>query len=137
MKNSFKNALNALGLLGFMVLAWATKRDINLEPIKMEVKINADSTAFLLKNLENIDFSNGNAQVFVFRDTAQATFGRTFFADSVSIKSNATISIPFSEFKSSNGIGAIEIFSKNVKPNRFIFNGALRKDASGLFEFDF
>ena len=142
MKNSFKNALNALVLLAFIGLAWATKFDIPVEPINMEIKINADSTAFLLKNLESKDFKNGFASVSTKRDSTQlsTSFSVMFSVrDSVDIKSQETITLPFNKFLNSNG--TIDTLSKHIRFDHFTYFVNLKneknKSIAGTFEFKF
>ena len=143
MKNSFKNALNALVLFGFMVLAWATSRNLPVESIKMEVKINADSTAFILKNLEDIDFDNGNANVFRQIGTlaADSTIAFNFFKDSLNIKAKETIDLPFNIFLGKNNLGQLDTLSKKIKIVKFNYGVFFKKDnkkpVDGLFNFVF
>ncbi len=133
MKNNVKNALNALVLLAFMALAWATSKAFPVEVIKMEVKRNADSTAFILKNLESIDFIN--ATVDVRTDSArQSVF---FRLDSFNIKPNATDTLLFNRFLHVN---TQKPFSKkeNLKEFRFsVFFNKNNGSSEGLFSFNF
>jgi hypothetical protein len=134
MKSNVKNALNALVLLGFMALAWATSKDPIVEPINMEIKINADSTAFFLKNLDNIDYVKGRVTIQV--DSAQN--GISFSLDSnLNVKAKSIDTLLFSRFK--HGIGGTS-FSKRRKLKTFIYSvfpHPAKKDAEGVFEFNF
>jgi hypothetical protein len=142
MKNNVKNALNALGLLGFMALAWATKFEPVEEPIKMSLTFNTDSTAFVLNNLENTDFNNGfvtiNRKIDSTRLDNNAVF---FFQDSVSIKALATINLPFGKIKGTAQTGVVDTFSKRFSPARFNYSvflrGKGRNQVNGNFEFNF
>ena len=126
-----------------MFLAWATKRELPVEPINMELKINADSTAFVLKNLEDIDFDNGNAIVFRQIGTlaADSTIAFNFFKDSLNIKAKETIGLPFNTFFGKNGVGKRDTLSKKIKIVKFQYNVSFKKDnknfVEGLFEFVF
>jgi hypothetical protein len=130
MKNSLKNALNALGLLAFMLLAWATSKDRPITPINMEVKINADSTAFILKNEESIDFVNG--RITLRNDSAGVNI--FYGLDSFNIKPNAVDTLLFKRFlKFSN---KSVVFSKKDKLKEFRFEIFFGGN-DGLFTTDF
>lgn len=133
MKNNLKNALNALGLLVFMALAWATSKADITEPINMEVKVNSDSTAFLLKNLDDIDYSNGSVRVWA--DTSRV--GIAFDLDSVNIKAKAIDTLAFSSLtNSTTGLA----FSKKNKLKEIYFYVSphpAKKRATGVFNFNF
>jgi hypothetical protein len=136
MKNSFKNALNALGLLVFMGLAWATSKDTPIEPIKMEVKINADSTAFLLKNLEDFDCTNGGISLLVDSVGVNIFFG----VDSITVKTKAIDTLPFNKFIRTNNLTTRDTFSKRRKVKLFTYTISPHptvKKASGEFSFGF
>ena len=139
MKNSFKNVLNLLVLLGFMVLAWATKRELPIEAINMKVAYNADSTGFLFENLDSVDYNIGTA--FVQRktlnnlDTATAS---SFFLRNVSIKGNETLTLPLDKFIGFRSVtGAADTLSKNVKLERFTYSVGLPKGVNGFFDHTF
>ena len=129
-------------VVSFTLLLWqdATKRDTPVEPINMELKINADSTAFILKNLEDIDFTNGNASV---RRVALPISDKAvqFSHDStVNIKAKETLVLPFNRFKGTDQIGRQEILSKNVKLESFVYELVFTKNSAtvgGLFQFKF
>ena len=138
MKNSFKNVLNLLVLLGFMVLAWATSREeLPLEAINMEVAYNADSTGFLLKNLDTVDYNIGRARVDRknFNNT-DSTTAFAFLLNNISIKANETLTLPLGIFIGSSRIGA-DTLSKNVKLERFLYFANLPSGVSGLFDHTF
>ena len=142
MTNNFKNALNALILLGFMVLAWATQREGYQVPIDMNLKINDDSTAFVLTNFEDAELHH--TSIFLTRkrdsthnDSLKASF---FVLKNTDMPPKSTLILPFSRFASKNQMGKIDTFSKFFQPERFVYNGYLNKDgkkATGLFEFTF
>jgi hypothetical protein len=131
MKNNVKNALNALGLLIFMALAWATTPPPSFrETIKMSVKINADSTAFVLKNLENRDFKNGHIDVYRHGERTETdSITALIFTNinQISIGAQQEMIIPFNEFKGYSLRGDIDTFSKNIKIQRFIYSVYLGK----------
>lgn len=139
MKNSFKNALNALALLGFMVLAWATKRDFPIEALKMEVAFNADSTGFLLTNLDSVDFNLGTARVDrKLIGSVDTTTAPVFFLTNVSIKAKETLTLPidrFTGFRQTSG--GTDTLSKNMTLQRFTYSVILSKGADGFFDHDF
>lgn len=139
MKNNVKNALNALGLLAFMGLAWATSKERAMEPIKMDLTINADSTAFLLKNLEEKVFTNGNIVVARLTDTTRrdTVFALTFIKNSVTINAKESIIIPFDNLVGTNRANKLDTFSKRFKPQRFTYSVLLPKQVDGLFSFNF
>ena len=143
MKNNLKNALNALVLLGFMVLAWATSIDTIEEPIDMKVKINADSTAFLLTNLTDLDFKNGDVNFRRIPDSASVNTLSEFhfFKDSVSVKAKSTVTISFNQFDAFGIIRTVDNSSNGFKLSRFSYSVFLskqkRKDVIGFFEFKF
>jgi hypothetical protein len=129
MKSSLKNALNSLALLVFMALAWATSKKIPLEPIKMEVKINTDSTAFILKNLENIDFQNGKIRL---KSDSAGQFV-IHILDNFNIKANAVDTLSFNRFLHELNKNP---FSKKNKLKSFSYL-ADRGKSDGFFSFDF
>ena len=143
MKNNVKNALNALVLLIFMALAWATSRRYSFEgPLKMSVTINADSTAFVLKNLENRDFKDGIIDIYRYEESTaiDSITPRVFSTNQISIKAQEEKVIPFQSFKSYGLHGNIaQTFSKNIKIRRFIYSVYSGKKKSGYIKshFDF
>lgn len=139
MKNNVKNALNALGLLVFMVLAWATQKARPIQVLKMEVAINADSTAFLLKNLEDIPFENGTVNVArtIDKTGADTLFALTFIQNSLAIEAKGTLIVPFGKLIGTNRASKQDTFSKRFRPESFRYFVPLPKDVDGLFTFDF
>jgi hypothetical protein len=144
MKNNVKNALNALILLVFMALAWATSPPPTFrETIKMSVAINADSTAFVLRNLENRDFKNGNIDIYRHEERidTDSMSALVFSTNQISVKAQEEMTIPFTEFKGYGLHGNIDTFSKNVKIQRFTYSIYLGKKKGkyikGYFDFMF
>ncbi len=145
MNNNLKSALNAAVLLLFMCLAWATSPPPHFsEIIKMEVVINADSTAFTLTNLENKDFNEANITVYKKYDSSSeyATSAFAFSKNNVQIKANQSIILPFNQFIGYDYAKKQEVvMSKNIIIERFMFSNYLRKQSGkrvyATFDFTF
>jgi hypothetical protein len=145
MKNNEKNALNVLGLLVFMALAWATSPPRKFpEPVTMTVAINADSTAFILTNLENRGFTNGYVEVFRRYDTTHSYYTSVygFSMNEAVIAANQSIMLPFNQFIGFDNSKKEKVsLSKNVDIEVFTFLSYLRtqngKRIYATFDFKF
>ena len=137
-----KNAVNALVLLIFMILAWASSLILPISPLSMELKINADSTAFVFKNLEDLNINSGFITLRSRLDPTRVdTFPVTdFLREDVTIKAKETLIIPFSTLISSNRWGGKDTLSKRFQFDRVTYSAPIKKDNKdfdGLFEFKF
>ncbi len=101
--------------------------------------INADSTAFLLKNLEEIPFENGDVNIARAIDNTRTdtVFALTFVQDSLTIGAKSTLTIPFNKPIGTNRANKLDTFSNRFKPQRFAYFVPLPKKTDGLFSFNF